>query len=144
MRRLSRAAALLVLCAAPGGCRNDATGPLGGVEDYVFLTQPHDLGVYPDALFEGVVTVDPAGCIRLGASEPDNSTVVWPAGSTLDGEGHAPTIRDRGGAKIGVIGGTFTFGGGHTPNLAAITALTDAEMDAVRDRCPGVFWLVAP
>lgn len=144
MRRVSRAAALVAWCAALGGCGNEATEPLGGMGDYVFLTQPRDLEAYPDALFEGVVRADGAGCIRLVAPEPDNSTVIWPAGSTLEGTGHAPTVRDRTGVSIGVIGGSFALGGGHTPDLASITALTEAEVDAVRDRCPGSFWLVAP
>lgn len=144
MRQWSRAAAPLAWCGALAACETDATGLPARVDEYVFLTQPHDLEVYPDALFEGVITVDAAGCIRLTGPEPDNSTVVWPAGSTLDGSGHAPTVRDRQGNVIGVIGGSFTLGGGHTSNLGAITGLTEVEMDAVRGRCPGVFWLVAP
>jgi hypothetical protein len=139
-----KAAAPLVCCLALGACESDPTGLPARVEQYVFLTQPHDLNAYPDALFEGVVTVDAAGCIRLTGPEPDNSTVVWPAGSTIEGATHAPTVRDRHGTVIGVIGGTFRFGGGHTSNLAVIAGLTEAEAGEVLGRCPGNFWLVAP
>jgi len=144
MRRVSGAAVLSAACAALGACGQDATGPSDRFRPYVFLTQPHDLGFYPEALFQGVVSVDTEGCIRLTGPEPDNSTVVWPAGATIERSGHAPRVLDRHGVEIGTLGGGFTLGGGHTPNLAAITDLSEAEMDTVRTRCPGLFWLVSP
>lgn len=89
------------------------------------------------ALFDGRVIVDSAGCIRLHG--PDPATVVWPHGFALVLEGAEQRIVDGQGRRIGTLGGNFRFGGGEVQDLPVL----DHELRiAAHARCPGRFWIV--
>ena len=95
-----------------------------------------------DALFQGRVVTDAAGCIRLDSPPPDAGTVVWPFGFTLAREGRVLSVRDAAGREVGRIGGSFRFGGGHVPFLHEGTGFSAAERARAEARCPGTFWIV--
>lgn len=56
-----------------------------------------------DALFEGRVTRDDDGCLRLDT--PDAHTVVWPFGFSLAARDGKLVVQDAGGAVVGRVGG---------------------------------------
>lgn len=121
-------------CIASAGDEVDLLGLSGG-DDVIFLVQRVEPTVVMEALFEGRVVPDSAGCLRLAG--PDPATVVWPYGARLDGL----TVRDAAGRTIGRIGGPFRLGGGEVPALHTGIPLSAAEREAAR-RCPGRFWIV--
>lgn len=105
----------------------------------VFLVQVN-AGNHTDALYEGRVTRDEAGCLRLETT--DRHTVLWPAGAkfyTRDGEFH---VTDAAGREVGTIGGTFGLGGGETAEPGTDLLSADDHRLAV-ERCPGRYWVVS-
>lgn len=105
----------------------------------VFLVQVEN-GNHRDALYEGRVVRDEAGCLRLETT--DRHTVLWPAGSrfyTRDGEFH---VNDAAGRQVGTIGGTFGLGGGETAELGAHLLSAD-DYRLATERCPGRYWVVS-
>jgi hypothetical protein len=145
--RISSCSVILLLALTVPGCTTSGDPALepGGlranVEDEILFLALSEL---PDgemeALFDGKVSPDPAGCLRLQSD--DGSTVVWPYGATLERSGGELRIRDRGGKEIGRIGGAFRFGGGHVPTLHEGIKLKDAERARALEKCPGDFWIV--
>lgn len=121
-------------CIASGGDEVDLLNVSGG-DDVVFLVQRVQPTAVMEALFEGRVAPDSAGCLRLAG--PDPATVVWPYGARLDGT----TVRDAAGRTIGRLGGPFRLGGGEVSELHTGMALSAAERAAAA-RCPGRFWIV--
>lgn len=112
----------------------------GGVDPVVtvFLVQVEN-GNQMDALYQGRVTRDEEGCLRL--ETPDRHTVLWPAGAkfyTRDGEFH---IVDAAGREVGTIGGTFGLGGGETAELGTHLLAAD-DYRLAKERCPGRYWVV--
>lgn len=103
----------------------------------LFLTAAQPATVSMQALFEGRVVVDQAGCIRLDS--PDPATVIWPHGFRLAVRDGQLLVRDSAGREIGSIGGAFRFGGGEVPELSASIV---ADHAAVTARCPGRYWIV--
>jgi hypothetical protein len=131
---------------AVGSLACDERLPLEPVTDpdVLVLTQSAGLEWFPEALFRGAVIVDGAGCMRLGFTPPDNATVVWPAGSSLWTRGDDLVVRNGEGREVLTVGEAAQFGGGYLAAIDEVSDLDSAQRDAVRDRCPGPYWLVSP
>ena len=128
---------LVVSCTQRAG-----DGPAGLLieDDVVFVTQ----SVVPDAvmqaLFEGRVVRDEAGCLRLDSV--DDATVVWPKDHRLDRRNGGFAVLDPAGRVIGLIGGAFRLGGGEVPTLHDGILVSAADRERAQSRCPGRFWIV--
>jgi hypothetical protein len=105
----------------------------------VFVTQSVVADEVMQALFEGRVVKDNAGCLRLDG--PDPATVVWPKGFTMTGSGGALVVRDAAGRRIAPIGGTFRLGGGEVQSLEGMPVST-ADRQRAATQCPGRYWIV--
>ncbi|HEX2078426.1 MAG TPA: hypothetical protein VHG08_11975 [Longimicrobium sp.] len=132
-------AALLVLaaCSADRGPGANLTGS-DNPEGIVFLAET-EAGNDMDALFEGRVIRDQAGCLRLQSAQP--STVIWPAGSRLESRGGALFVIARDGRALTKIGAETRLGGGHVPSHA-YAELTPRDRELAETRCPGEYWIV--
>jgi len=93
-----------------------------------------------EALYEGSVVLDEAGCLRLGDAE--GSTVIWPWGFTAQVAAEEVTIRDREGAVAGLIGEAFSLGGGVVPELLDSLGFTQEDRDLAAAACAGDYWIV--
>ena len=105
----------------------------------VFVGQNETPTVVMEALFEGRVVADAAGCLRFDS--PDPAMVVWPKGFAMMQSGDDMLVRDAAGREIGRIGGTFRLGGGEVSSLqnAAVSA---ADRERAATHCPGRYWIV--
>lgn len=111
------------------------------VAGVVFMTQDVVHDVTMDALFEGDVVADEAGCLRLQSA--DAATVVWPQGLTaVPAEGRIE-VRDAKGQSIGRIGGGFSLAGGEVSTLSDAMGFTAADRSVAAAECPGNYWIVA-
>ena len=119
-----------------------AAAPTSGVDadDVIFLTASVPVTVHMQALYEGNVVADAAGCVRL--ADASGHTVVWPYAFELRQHNGAATVVDPGGREIGDVGGAFSFGGGEVPTLHQGIALSDARRQLALERCPGRYWIV--
>lgn len=135
--------ALLVLAGCSSASDGGPTTPLSSLSaaDVHFFAQDEVPEVVPDALFEGRVLLDDAGCLRLDG--PDAHTVIWPKGYSLTVTDGALAVRDGGGEPVGRIGGTFRLGGGEVPFLHDGIPMAKADREAAEAACPGRFWIVA-
>ena len=106
----------------------------------VLFTQNRVPDVTMDALFEGPVVQDAAGCLRLASA--DGATVVWPLGYTADVGGSSIEIRAADGALVGTVGEAFTSGGGEVEALTEAMGFTDADRHAA-EVCPGRYWIAS-
>jgi hypothetical protein len=111
--------------------------------EVLVLTQSADLVWYPLVAYRGPVVIDEAGCMRLGLTEPENATIVWPSGTTVWTRGDTHVLRDDRGREVLDLDGTAHFSGGFAAALEELTDLSLAERDATRERCPGPYWLVS-
>jgi hypothetical protein len=109
----------------------------GGI---LFLTQNLAPNAVMEALFQGRIVADEAGCLRLQPG--DRVTVIWPKGFTLERVSGAFLVRDAGGRAVGRIGDTFRLGGGEVPYLHQGIGLSAADRERAMSRCPGIFWIV--
>lgn len=134
-------AAFLLASCSPGGDADPTTlSRSGDRDDAVFLTLDATPDAWMDALYEGPVRWDAAGCLRLESS--DRHTVVWPVGFDLVRRGGQLRVVDAEGREVGQIGGTFRLTGGEVPSLhdgVPMSAETRAEAER---RCPGRYWIV--
>ena len=122
-----------------------STGTGATVDDpsaVVFLAVEAGQDAYMDALFQGRVTRDAQGCLRLDTS--DRHTVIWPHGYTLEARGGALVVKDGQGREVGAVGGTFSFGGGETASLDQLRYLSAATRARAEESCPGRYWFAAP
>lgn len=119
---------------AGGGC--EAIPVASDEGSPVFFTQSEVPDAHMDALFEGPVVRDEAGCLRL--SSADGATVVWPTGFTLDDGG---LVRDAEGQVIGRIGSSFQIPGGEVPILHDGLAVSDEVRSRAETHCPGRYWI---
>lgn len=135
--------ALLVLTGCSSATDGGPTTPLSSLSaaDVHFFTQDEVPEVVPDALFEGRVLLDDAGCLRLDG--PDAHTVIWPKGYSLAVAEGALAVRDGGGETVGRIGGAFRLGGGEVPFLHDGIPMAKVDREAAEAACPGRFWIVA-
>jgi hypothetical protein len=106
----------------------------------VFITQDVVQDVVMDALFQGRVITDAAGCLRLDS--PDPATVIWPKGFTIVSSGDTLHIRDASGRDIGQIGGSFRLGGGEVQTLHDGIGVSAADRQRAQTQCPGRYWIV--
>ena len=105
----------------------------------VFLVQNVVPNAVMDALFQGRVVRDQAGCLRL--ESPDPATVVWPKGFTLALQGGTLSVRDGSGRELGEIGGSFRLGGGEVVMHEGVP-LSATDRERASRLCPGRFWIV--
>lgn len=109
----------------------------------LFLTQNVIHEVTMDALFEGAVSPDESGCLRLDIEGDYGVTAVWPRGyalRTLDGALH---VVDGDGTPVGPVGGPFALGGGEVTELTDAMGFTAADRELAEATCPGRFWIVS-
>ena len=135
----------------------DAAGPRTGPElviaDFLrvshyesgllFIQRNEPAEMAMDALYEGPVTVDEAGCLR---ADPDAGTpvaIVWPFGFDVRFDGDAIRVVDRDGEVFGTVGSDFALAGGLVDALHDGLGFTAADRALAEDRCPGKFWVVA-
>ncbi|HEX2077045.1 MAG TPA: hypothetical protein VHG08_05025 [Longimicrobium sp.] len=141
----ARAAALLCLAAA-AACAADGNGPTLNTAEHpsgtLFFSQVEPPHTYMQALFEGRVYRDAAGCLRLEMYGVNpHGTAIWPYGFTMedrDGELH---VKDARGRSIGRVGGHFRFGGGEKDSVKWL-GISERQQELARTRCPGKYWIV--
>lgn len=142
---MHRGAAIALLIFTAAGCSSSEDAfpfdPLQFQEQtgIVFVTQNVVAEVVMDALFQGRVITDAAGCLRLDS--PDPATVVWPKGFTMTESGGTLRVRDAAGREIGHIGGSFRLGGGEVQSLEGMS-MTAEERQRAATHCPGRYWIV--
>jgi hypothetical protein len=106
----------------------------------VFVAQNVVPDAVMEALFEGRVVADHAGCLRLDS--PDPATVVWPKGFTISENGGTLRVRDARGRDVGDVGGTFRLGGGEVQALHEGIGVSAADRQRAETHCPGRYWIV--
>lgn len=138
------------------GCWDAAgpgTGPELEIADFLMVSH-HESGLLfiqrnepaetsMDALYEGSVTLDEAGCLR---ADPDAGTpvaIVWPFGFDVRFGGDAIRIVDGDGEVFGTVGSDFELAGGLVDALHDGLGFTAADRALAEARCPGKFWVVA-
>lgn len=122
----------LVACSAPTD--PDEAGPV------LFLTQNAVPDATMDALFEGRVSLDGAGCLRLDLD--GEHTVVWPTGYTLESTDRGLAVRDGEGRVVGHVAGSFRLSGGEVQALHDGIGMDRGEKAEAEIRCPGRYWIV--
>ena len=129
---------LLLLLGIVACCQSTDPGdvPAG----LVFLSLSTEPNAVMDALFNGRVVTDAAGCLRLQSSEA--ATVVWPKGFSLGNSVEGVIVRNAAGVEIGRLQDTFKFGGGYVGTLDAIPIISDATRKTAYQKCPGTYWIV--
>ena len=105
----------------------------------VLMTQNVVHDVTMDALYEGVVAADDAGCLRLAG---DGATVVWPRGYTARSSLGEVQIRDAEDRLVGQVGGSFSLAGGEVDSLTDQMGFTQEDRDLATSTCPGKYWIV--
>jgi hypothetical protein len=105
----------------------------------VFVRQNVTPDAVMEALFQGRVVTDGAGCLRLDS--PDPATVVWPSGFAMTESGDDMLVRDAAGREIGRVGGTFRLGGGEVSSLQG-AGVSAADRQRAETHCPGRYWIV--
>lgn len=101
--RMELAAAVLFSAA---GCTGE-TEP--EASEPVVVTVESDWSMFPEALVSGDLSVDDAGCVRLG-----DRLVVWPSGTEWDTSAEALVFADGATASL-KEGDSFEGGGGSLP-----------------------------
>jgi hypothetical protein len=105
----------------------------------VFVRQNVTPDAVMEALFEGRVVMDAAGCLRLDS--PDASTIVWPEGFAMTVSSEEMLVHDAGGREIGRVGGTFRLGGGQLTSLQNV-GVSAGDRQRAETHCPGIYWVV--
>ena len=123
------------------GCPGPTEVDTGPDEDVLFLVRRSLPDTGMEALYEGRVEIDQAGCLRL-AGDPDRHTVVWPFGSRLARDKVSLVVLDREGREVLRVGHLTRLGGGEVPDVPGTEVLTPEMAEAARIRCPGRFWIV--
>lgn len=148
-----RSGIVILTAAAAGACGSttDITPPeitradnieaLAG-PGVVFITMRTTPAESMEALFEGRVLMDAAGCLRIDTA--DGATVVWPKDYGFEIAAGVIRILDEQGDVIGHVGGTFELGGGEVPFLTEAAGFTGADQDLADSRCPGKYWIANP
>lgn len=106
----------------------------------VFLTQNSTTPSQMTSLFNGVIDVDSAGCLRLVSST--RATIVWPYGYTIHEQGTQLRIINSKGHDAGQIGGTFRLSGGIVESLNTGIPVSREVRQRGMQSCPGSFWIV--
>jgi hypothetical protein len=106
----------------------------------VFLTMRITPEAHMEALFEGAVVRDEAGCLRLDS--PDAATVVWPRGWSFEQRDDALRILNAAGQLAASVGEQLTLPGGEVETLPSVWGFTQADRDLAGSQCPGRYWIV--
>ncbi|MBW3554841.1 MAG: hypothetical protein KY466_15115 [Gemmatimonadetes bacterium] len=143
-------AGLLAVVITAVGCSSPTAAELelfqaDGIEalvgaDVVLLTMKFVPEVSMQALYEGRVTADDGGCLRLDTN--DRHTVVWPKGYGVESANGGFQIVDDAGAVIGPVGGEFSIPGGEVSSLHDGLGFTEADRALAEAHCPGKFWIM--
>jgi hypothetical protein len=142
-RSISRALSSCAVALALAACgQAESTGPsfTRNEPSEIFLVQAAPPAAVMDALFQGRVSRDLQGCLRMEGLG-DRHTVIWPHGFTLVERGGELFVRDAAGRDVGRIGGSFRFGGGESSTLHQ-GLLSDESRQLAESRCPGRYWIV--
>lgn len=115
-----------------------------GLDGLLFLKQEIVPDIYMDADYQGPVTADASGCMRLASEGTYEVTAIWPEGYELRQTSASAEIVDRSGNTVGLLGETFDFSGGEVEQLTSAAGFTEADQDLAAERCPGRYWVVAP
>ncbi len=110
---------------------------LGGLH---FMTQDVDPPILMEALYQGEVSTDAAGCIKL--TGPDPATVIWPKDFGVRVQGDGVRVLRPDGSELGPLGGAFVFGGGFVQDLHDGLGFSVLDRALARERCPGAYWIV--
>jgi len=129
MRRCRLVLCTLLMCA----CTREPAG--SDPAEIVFLEQDVATNEVMQALFEGRVVADSAGCLRLHSDS--GATVVWPKGFRLEKGGELRVV-DGGGRVVSNIGGEFHLGGGELSNISGFSE----SLQQKARMCPGLYWIV--
>lgn len=108
--------------------------------DLVFLTMRITPTEHMEALFEGAVVSDEAGCLRLDS--PDAATVVWPRHWAMELQGNTIRILNADGQFVASIGDGFSLPGGEVQTLPATMGFTEDDRQLAANQCPGRYWIV--
>lgn len=145
-------AGLLALVVTAAGCSSPMAPGLelvrgDGIEarvgpEVVFIGMKIVPEVNMEALYEGRVTADESGCLRMEGE--DRHTVVWPKGYGVVTANGGFEIIDDAGAVIGRVGGEFRVPGGEVPYLHEGIGFTEADRALAEAYCPGKFWIMSP
>lgn len=108
--------------------------------ELVFLAMRITPAAHMDALFEGAVVSDEAGCLRLDSS--DAATVVWPRYWSLERRDDTVRILDADGHFVASLGERLSLPGGEVETLPAAMGFTEADRELAGNRCPGRYWIV--
>jgi hypothetical protein len=138
-RRASIAFVAVLLAACSTGENDDPFDPLlfQARTGVIFVAQNVVPVAVMEALFEGRVIADAAGCLRFDS--PDPATIVWPKGFTISESAGTMIVRNDAGRQIGQIGGSFRLGGGE---LSLVQDVSDADRQRLESSCPGRYWIV--
>lgn len=109
--------------------------------ELLFLTMRTTPEVHMEALFEGAVVGDAAGCLRLDS--PDDATVVWPRGWGFEQRDGTIVILNANGELVARIGEGLRLGGGEVETLPAVLGFTQADRDLAERHCPGKYWIAS-
>ena len=116
---------------------------VGTAPGIVFLTLRIEPATYMDALYQGAVVVDEAGCVRLDTAE--GHTVIWPKDFSFEVRGGGEfRVLDAAGDVVGNLPGDFALGGGEVEVLHEGLGFSDADNTLATTHCPGRFWIGYP
>lgn len=110
----------------------------------LLFTQEIEPGVAMDADYQGQVTADENGCMRLSSTGEYDVTAVWPMGYDLSRTGETLTVVNDKGTMVGELGDTFAFAGGEVMELTDAAGFTSADQALAAEQCPGRYWIVSP
>ena len=154
-KRAAAGLGVAIFAMALVGCESDASGPgepmveaadllqVAHHDDVLFLSRTEPTTTAPDALFEGQMTIDEAGCIRLETTGEVGVTAVWPHGFTLERDGETLRVHDDTDAAVATVGALTRLGGGQVDQLGPDLGFTTNDQELANARCPGKYWFVA-
>lgn len=141
------AAGLVAVGLSVAGC-GDPVGLIEGpnltvvvTQNVAFVTLNGPQTAVMEALYEGTVDVAFDSCIRMESSL-GGQTVVWPMGYTLEESGESWAVLDETGAQLGLLGESFTFGGGIVTDVTEALGFSSQDQTILRQECPGRYWIV--
>ena len=133
------ALSLLSACKDPA-TPSDSLPSAAQLRSTVFIARTAEPSGYMEALFSGVITVDPAGCLRMEGLE--RHSPIWPKGYELEVTNGSAVVRRGDGSIVGTIGGEFVLGGGEVHTLGQV-ALSLRDRQRATSSCPGQYWIVS-
>lgn len=92
----------------------------------------------------GELILDDDGCLRVrNAADRTDYVPVWPADFGVDREDREISSLDGKGHIVARVGEVVYMGGGELGRtLAGIRVVDEQAKRELRERCPGIYWLV--